>query len=526
MGAASLHEIAHHLPARATVASWPQALRREALLVGAILAIAVAFRFATIEGKSFWFDEAYSAQLASRSAPELIAVVRAEDTHPPLYYLLLSLWGRVFGTGDAALRSLGAVASVVTVAGTWWIGRRLGGPTVGALAAFVTATSPFQVFAAQEARMYALLGLLTALSWGALLVACDGRRGGWIAYVIASSLAVYTHYFAFLNLAGQGIYVLATARQQWRAWTLSQLAVGVLFSPWLPSLLSTYNSGKGWPFIRPPIGFESVTQVLALLSFGGHAFGFHGWFGAGSASITKQFAILIPFIALAVIGGFGARRQPRALWFLLAYLVVPVAAAYAFSLRHNVFYARYFSFVFPPFAILSAFGILAIATKFPGGARRAIVLTWGLILLLVFGLALQEAYANPRFDLFNWRRAAGLITAEAGPTDLIAVTPAFGTFPFLRYFHGPQKVVPMGPYEFNNPAGIDLIPKDKPPQAAARALFQSYAADHEVLWLVTTIPLTHSAFVRLSNVFKGIYDPKMIEDFKGVTVFKLTRHSP
>jgi hypothetical protein len=239
-----------------------------------------------------------------------------------------------------------------------------------------------------------------------------------------------------------------------------------------------------------------------------------------------QSAILVPFVALAVIGGIAARKQPRALWFLLAYLVVPVALAYAFSLRHNVFYARYFSFVFPPFAILSAFGIHAIATRFPGGARRAIILAWALILLLVSGLALQEAYANPRFDPFNWRRVAGLITVEAGPTDIIAVTPAFGTFPFLRYFHGSQQVVPMGPYEFNNPAGIANFPKDQAPEAAARALFQSYTADHEVLWLVTTVPLTRSAFVRLSSVFKGIYDLKMTEDFKGITVFKLVRHSP
>ncbi len=524
MGPAFLDETAWALPARSTVVSGLRTLRVEAVLVAAILAIAVAFRFVTIEGKSFWFDEAYSAQVANQSAHDVIARVAREDTHPPLYYLLLSLWGHVFGTGDGALRSLGAIASLFTVAGTWMIGRRLGGPAVGVLSAFLTAVSPFQVLAAQEARMYALLGLLTLLSWGALLAACDGRRGAWVAYVIATTLALYTHYFAFLTLAGQAIFVLATARPLWRHWGLSQLAVGALFLPWLRTFLSTYASGKGWPFIRPPIGLDSVTQLLGLLSFGGHAFGFSGWFGGGSASVPKQSVILIPFIGLLAIGFFAVRKQPRVLWALIGYLVVPVVLALAFSARHNVFYPRYFSFVFPPFAMLSAFGLLAVAMKVPPVAQRPIMLTWALILVVVFGQALQEAYANPKFDLFNWRRTGALITAEAGPTDLIAITPAFGTFPFSRYFHGPQQIIPMWPYEFNDPSGQALVPQE--PKVSARALFQTYAADHEVLWLVVTIPFTQTASVRLTSVFKGIYDLQQISDFKGITVFKMRRHSP
>jgi len=494
--------------------------------VGAILALAIAFRFATIEGKSFWFDEAYSAQLASKSVPDLLTLVRVEDTHPPLYYLLLSVWGRIFGTGDTAIRSLSAVASIFAVAGTWWIGRRLGGPAVGALAAFLTAVAPFQIFAAQEARMYALLGLFTLLSWSALLLATDGRRGAWSAYVIITTFALYTHYFALLNLVGHGIYVLAVARPHWRTWLLSQLAVGVLYAPWLPSLLSTYNSGRGWPFIRPPLGLETVTQFLVLLSIGGHAFGLHGWFGAGSASIAKQATIVIPFVALAVLGAVAAKKDARAVWFLVAYLLVPVAVAYAFSVRHNIFYARYFSFVFPPYAILSAFGILAVAGWLPGHLRRATVLTWALVLLLVFSQALHEAYANPAFDMFNWRRAAGIITAEAGPTDLVAITPSFGNVPFSRYFHGPQRVVPMAPYEFTDPSGQGRVLAPAAPKITARAEFQAFAKDHEVLWLVLTIPFTRAAFGRLSNVFAGIYDARMVEDLRGIIIFKMIRHSP
>jgi len=33
----------------------------------------------------------------------------ALDTHPPFYYLILKMWGNLFGWGELALRSLSAI---------------------------------------------------------------------------------------------------------------------------------------------------------------------------------------------------------------------------------------------------------------------------------------------------------------------------------------------------------------------------------------------------------------------------------
>ncbi len=49
-------------------------------------------------------------------------------------------------------------------------------------------------------------------------MAPEGRWEGWVVYVGATTLAVYTHYFAFLNLFGQGIFVLGAASRWWRSW--------------------------------------------------------------------------------------------------------------------------------------------------------------------------------------------------------------------------------------------------------------------------------------------------------------------
>ncbi len=509
------------LPSRSQQASVELSVWVEAIFVVAILAIAAGLRFASIGSKSFWADEAYSASLAGHAPREIVTLTAREDAHPPLYYLALSVWSRVVGIDDADLRSLSAVASILTVGGAWWIGRRLGGPATGMLTAFLTAVSPFQVLAAQEARMYALLGFLTVLSWAALLAAIEGGWKWWVIYSAAATLGLYTHYFAFLNILGQGIFVLGGASPRWRIWAISQVAILMLYLPWLSRFLATVTSGQGWPFLRPPVEAASLTALLGLLSFGGHVFGFARWFGGGSASLPLQVAILAPFVMLAALGLAATRRQPRPLWFVIGSLIAPVAAAFAFSLRTNVIYPRYFSFVHVPFALVVAFGMLRLASYVPAAYRRGAGLALGLMFLLVSTPVLRGLYLDPKFEVFNWRSAGTWLEQVAGSNDLIIVTPGYDRLPFSRYFRGPQSIVSLDPVELSDPKIVQLQPAG---EARMRALFQSIAESHEVMWVVTDEGLPPAALVRFSTFLEGIYDLQGITQFNAIKVFKTRRH--
>ena len=52
------------------------------------------------------------------------------DGHPPLYYVLLHLWMRLFGQGDVAVRALSGVWSLLLFPLVWVAGRRFGGTRV------------------------------------------------------------------------------------------------------------------------------------------------------------------------------------------------------------------------------------------------------------------------------------------------------------------------------------------------------------------------------------------------------------
>ncbi|MBV8719102.1 MAG: glycosyltransferase family 39 protein, partial [Chloroflexi bacterium] len=142
-------------------------------LVG-VAALAAALRWYRIDAQSLWYDEGISAHQLMRSFPEILRAA-ALDTHPPLYYWTLKVWGEAFGSSELALRSLSAVWGVAMVVLTFLIGRRLFGTVVGAVAAVLVAAAPLAVYYSQEVRMYAqvtALALLAAYAYS--------RRSYWL----------------------------------------------------------------------------------------------------------------------------------------------------------------------------------------------------------------------------------------------------------------------------------------------------------------------------------------------------------
>ena len=85
-------------------------------------------------------------------APDGSAVLLS-DTSPPLYYLLLNLWIRAFGTGDAALRLCSVWWAALSLPLLWLVGRQLGGDRTAWSACLLFAFSPVALSYSVEGRM-------------------------------------------------------------------------------------------------------------------------------------------------------------------------------------------------------------------------------------------------------------------------------------------------------------------------------------------------------------------------------------
>lgn len=93
----------------------PAGRSREALLVAALVLVALALRLPTLGDQSLWLDEVYTGRIVDGSLGHVWSTIQRTENTPPLFYLLDWLWSRAFGTGDAALRGLSAVAGALAV---------------------------------------------------------------------------------------------------------------------------------------------------------------------------------------------------------------------------------------------------------------------------------------------------------------------------------------------------------------------------------------------------------------------------
>ena len=137
-------------------------MKARLLLLG-ILLLAFALRLYNVEGQSIWGDEAFSIYTAQQSVGNVLS--SGADLHPPLYHLLLHFWLLLTGRTALAVRFLSLGWSLLSVAAGYALARTLTAEEPALLSAtFLVAISPFQIFYAQEARMYAQAAALCALA--------------------------------------------------------------------------------------------------------------------------------------------------------------------------------------------------------------------------------------------------------------------------------------------------------------------------------------------------------------------------
>ncbi|MGG6293740.1 glycosyltransferase family 39 protein [Leptolyngbya sp. AN02str] len=255
-----------------------------------VLALGVFFRFANLDEKPVWGDEAHTFSVVSGyssfSVSEGYAISEVldelptnkvvsvgdflkyqypnserhvgytlqklyTDVHPPLYFLTVRFWVKTFGHSVSVLRSISAVYSLLSVLCIYWLCLELfKNPLPGIVGSVLLLTSPIQVIYAQEARPYSLLTLTILFSGASLLWALRTQhKAAWFTYACSAVLGIYSQYFFVLVLLGYAVYVVLieglklTARS--RSFLLATFASLLTFLPWAILVLQHLSDFKG-----------------------------------------------------------------------------------------------------------------------------------------------------------------------------------------------------------------------------------------------------------------------------------------
>lgn len=198
---------------------------------------------------SLWGDEAFAATLAVKSVVDIIRIV-ARDTSPPLYYLCLHTWMKLFGTSEIAIRSLSFLFFLGTVVTVFLIGKHLWDKKTAVLASLLAFTSPFLFTYAFEGRMYAILAFTSTLTVYFFL------KKNRLGFILASTAALYSHHFSIFILGFLGIWSFWEAKFNLKkTWALKLLLfTGLLYLPWLyPLYYQTSLVGGGFWLSRPTL---------------------------------------------------------------------------------------------------------------------------------------------------------------------------------------------------------------------------------------------------------------------------------
>src|SRR5262249_6232722 len=203
----------------------------------------------------------------------LIAFVLGDVVHPPLFYLLLKAWIDLGGETLLWLRFFPVLAAALAIIPFLLLCRELKLSAVETnVALILTAVNPYLVYYSQELRMYSLVLLLSLCSIWLLVKFLNSEadsKGLLLALSIANVLLVYTHYYGWLVVCIENLFLLFLNRKKLFLFSLSTAIALFAFLPWISfvrrAVVTSGGLGVNLGWNQPP-NINSLIQHFSLLS--------------------------------------------------------------------------------------------------------------------------------------------------------------------------------------------------------------------------------------------------------------------
>lgn len=425
-----------------------------------------------------WADEVDSVSAALRPLPALVRLLHHQDAPLGAYYLALHGWTRIAGTSASALRLPSALAVLVAVALTAWLGHRIIGPAGGLVAGLLLATNPFVLSFGTNARPYALA--LAAAVGAMLLVTWAPEAPGRLrrlTYAGVVVIGMYAHLFFGLVVLAQ-LLGLLLCRRPLRPWLLPVALAALTSSPLL--LLAARQTAEVGYLHRP--GLLSLPGWLQAMAGG------QGWLVAP--------AVLVLLAALPA--GLAAWRRHG---LLAAWLVVPGPILLLVSLVHPLYLNRYVLESAPALSLLLALCLIRRLGR-PGPALA--------VALIALSAATSASTQGAAYRYEDLRAATDAVLDRSAPGDASVLLPATVRTAVDYYLRrvDPGAVRPtdllaapgQGEDVVGNFGGHEL-----PPGPAVRTLLA-----HRTIWLIqyadpsaTRGPTAHAVLAALGRCFRS-----------------------
>jgi uncharacterized membrane protein len=342
-----------------------------------------------LDFQSLWLDELHSVIGASPESSAGQVVEYSKNDQPPLYFLLLHFWLRVFGNEDHQARLLSVLFGVATIPVMYLLGRLYRSTAFGLVLALMIAVNYHCIYFSQEARFYSLFLLLALTSYLFFLEALSKANiSSFICFSIFAVLSIYTHYFGLVVAASQALILaslMVFRSNEFKKplfWSLSFIFICLAILPWAPVFLKDLSVNEFWispprvwffgsfvyQYFKDPLTVCIIFLVLTL-----------GTVHVGRKFFQRKLKTDIFFFVTTLWAAFG--------------LLIPLVYS---IVRVSILISRYTTYVVPAIVILT---IEFISLIFP--VRLRVVVIGGIVLSSTIFLFLGGYYNRVQKQQFR-----------------------------------------------------------------------------------------------------------------------------
>jgi 4-amino-4-deoxy-L-arabinose transferase-like glycosyltransferase len=380
-------------------------------------------RLVNLQVVGLWMDELHSTVGTDpdKTLTEVLEYCKADQ--PPLFFLLLHWWFRIFPYNDLSGRIFAVITGVLGIWSMYLLGKEYKNYKVGIIAAFLTTINYFHVDHSRQIRFYPMVFLFSALSYYFFIrIIKRAKPADFIFYILSTSALLNTHYFGMVVFASQFIlfaYIILWKKIKDVRFILyslgSGVAVGLSFLHWLPVVLSDLTIAEfhiqplKWYFLVSYYGFYFRDYITGMVC------AWLGFLAVRQLSFRAKTKSLQPEDVI-VIG-----------WIVLGFLL-PVLYS---VLRMPMLEYKYSMIVVPAILLIIAFGFDTIPQqkfKLP------------VVAVLVVSFAINTIFIRPiyyRAPFEEWREVTKEIIKTDRDTQLVFSSYAW----YYRYYFKVNKSV-------------------------------------------------------------------------------------
>jgi hypothetical protein len=345
--------------------------RSEKCVFALVVGMFIAARLVHLGSFRLWFDEIFTLQVAERDWSNLLSYVKNYDVHPPLFYLLTRAWLMIGGRAFLWLGLFPAITAIATLVPIYLLCRelRLRPAEIIVSVAFMSLNGYLAGYA-QEFRVYDFLMLLTVISLWAFVRFCnETERVGrtLIPLALVNVLVGYTHYYGWLVIGTEGLFLLFWNGRKATMFALCMVAAAVAYIPWAALVIQAAAArvAIGEPSIFPMPRPDLFSVLFFYAALQGVLDLPHSTL-IGFALFGAPVAAWLLSIAFRRIES--SSEKATMLWFAL-FSVLPVAVAFVAcqALPTAIWGQRHLIVVAAPYYLFLATAIYRLR---PAGLRR------------------------------------------------------------------------------------------------------------------------------------------------------------